>query len=149
MKSVSICCASPSSDRAPPWMRSTRPSRARTWRSRWAVTGDTEKSRASSLIEAPPLRRTRSRIWRRRASAGSCSDIRPPLHPLFERPAPDVHLQRPELVDRLDEVAREPVQCLLALRGRGAERVADDAGLGELSVVHREREVLITAELDV
>src|SRR5437879_5014944 len=148
MKSVSIWWGSVSTSRAPPWIRVTSPSRDSVSRSRCTVTGETAKSRASSLIEAPPFRWIRATIWRRRTSAGSCSDTSA-LHAVLEGPPLDAHLERPELVDRLGQVVGEPVQGLLALLRRGPERVADHARLGGLAVIHREGEVLVAAELDV
>ena len=61
----------------------------------------------------------------------------------------DRHLERAELVDRLDEVVGVALQRLLALLRRRAHRVADHAGPRELAVVHREDEVLVAVELDV
>jgi hypothetical protein len=57
--------------RAPPWTRSTSPSRASCSRSRWTVIADTAWSRASSATDTPPSSRMRSRICALRRAGGT------------------------------------------------------------------------------
>ncbi len=67
----------PPGGRAPPWTRSISPSAASRSRSRCTVIGETPWSRARSLMEAPPSRWIRSRIFARRRSAGTARTLMP------------------------------------------------------------------------
>src|SRR5260370_29126273 len=70
-------------------------------------------------------------------------------NPVLERSLLDLELERAGRLDSLAEVLSEPVQRFFAFRRCGAERIADDARLGELAVIHRGREVLVGLKLCV
>src|SRR5260221_20265 len=55
----------------------------------------------------------------------------------------------PEFRDRLRQVLGEAAEDLLALLWGGAERIADNAMIGHLVVIHGEVEVLVSLELRV
>src|SRR5580704_6171128 len=66
-----------------------------------------------------------------------------------ELAAADLDRNRAQVLHGVGEVAREPVEDLLALLGRGPQRVADHAVIGKLVVVHRKVEVLVTLVLRI
>ena len=69
--------------------------------------------------------------------------------PVDELPVEDLDRHPRELRERLRQMPGEAPERLVALLPGRRERVADAAARGELSVVHREDEVLVALELDV